>query len=80
MSTDNEALTYSNVEVGKHITRLRKARGWSMYKLSLNSGISNSVLMRVEKGEREPKVNTLLKIIDGLDMSPAEFFKDFRES
>lgn len=49
-----------------------------MYKLSLNSGISNSVLLRVEKGEREPKVNTLLKIIDGLDISPAEFFKDFK--
>ena len=48
-----------------------------MYKLSLNSGISNSVLMRVEKGEREPKINTLMKIIEGLEMSPSEFFKNF---
>jgi len=58
---------------------LRKSKGWSMYKLSLNSGISNSVLMRVEKGEREPKTNTLLRIIDGLGLSPAEFFKAFNK-
>ena len=76
MSIDNY-LRYSNKDIGKRITKLRKAKGFSMYKLSLNSGISNSVLMRVEKGKREPKINTLLKIIDGLDMSPAEFFRHF---
>ena len=77
MSTDNIELKYSNLEIGKHITKLRKAKGLSMYRLSLNSGICNSVLMRIEKGEREPKLNTLLKITDGLEMSPAKFFKDF---
>lgn len=78
MSTDNDDLIYTHKDIGSHITRLRKARGQSMYKLSLNSGISNSVLMRVEKGHREPKINTLLKIIDGLELSPADFFKSFR--
>ncbi len=77
MSTDNAELKYSNVENGKRITKLRKAKGLSMYALSLNSGISNSVLMRIEKGEREPKINTLLKIIDGLEISPADFFAPF---
>lgn len=77
MSTDNDDLLYTNKDVGIHIARIRKNKGWSMYKLALNSGISNSVLMRVEKGEREPKLNTLLRIIDGLEMSPADFFKRF---
>jgi len=77
MSSDNAELKYTNIEIGKYITKLRKAQGLSMYKLSLKSGVSNSVLMRVEKGEREPKINTLLKIIDGLDMSPASFFRSF---
>lgn len=79
MSTDNDNLIYTNADLGRHITMLRKSKGWSMYKLSLNSGISNSVLMRVEKGEREPKTNTLLRIIDGLGLSPAEFFKAFNK-
>jgi len=77
MSTDNSELRYTNVEIGKHIIKLRKAKGLSMYALSLSSGISNSVLMRIEKGEREPKINTLLKIIDGLEISPALFFCEF---
>jgi transcriptional regulator with XRE-family HTH domain len=76
MSTDNGDLKYTNIEIGKKITKLRKDQGLSMYKLSLNSSISNSVLMRIEKGEREPKINTLLRIIDGLEISPAKFFKD----
>jgi len=70
---------YSNIEVGERITKLRKARKMSMYQLSLESGISNSVLMRVEKGEREPLINTLFKIIDGLGISPAEFFREFKQ-
>jgi hypothetical protein len=33
--------------------------------------------MRIEKGEREPRLNTVFKIIDGLNMRPAEFFMAF---
>ncbi|MFC1495975.1 helix-turn-helix domain-containing protein [Candidatus Margulisiibacteriota bacterium] len=77
MSSDNEALKYSNIDLGKHITKLRKTIGYSMYRLSLESGISNSVLMRIEKGEREPKINTLLKVIAGLNITPSKFFEKF---
>ena len=56
MSTDNEDLQHTKADICKHITKLRKAKGLSMYQLSLDSGISNSVLMRIEKGEREPKL------------------------
>jgi transcriptional regulator with XRE-family HTH domain len=76
MSTDNY-LRYSNIDIGKRVSKLRENKGWSSYKLSLSSGIANSVLTRIEKGEREPKVNTLLKIIEGLEMTPSEFFKEF---
>lgn len=78
MSSDNVELKYTSKDIGKQIKKIRQSKGLSMYKLSLDSGVSNSVLMRVEKGEREPKVNTLLKIIDGLEMSPAQFFKSFK--
>ncbi|MFC1482791.1 helix-turn-helix domain-containing protein [Candidatus Margulisiibacteriota bacterium] len=74
MSNDNYHLKYTNVHIGKRITKLRKNKKMSMYQLSLASGISNSVLMRVEKGEREPRINTLLKIIGGLGISPKDFF------
>jgi transcriptional regulator with XRE-family HTH domain len=35
------------------------------------------MLLRIERGEREPMLSTLLKIIDGLGLQPAEFFKAF---
>lgn len=72
MSTDR--YNYTHKEIGKQIKRLREKKGLSMYALSLNSGVSNSVLMRIEKGEREPRINTLLKIIEGLEMTPKAFF------
>ena len=67
---------YDNKYIGKYIKKLRKDQEKSMYQLAVDSGISNSVLMRVEKGEREPRVNTLLKIIDGLGTTPKEFFNE----
>lgn len=76
MSKDNY-MPYDNVDVAKRIIELRLKKGWSSYMLSLKSGISNSVLIRIEKTEREPKINTLLKIISGLNMSPNEFFMPF---
>ena len=74
MSTDNE-LDYDAKYVGRYITKLRQARNMSMYELALNAGISRAVLMRTEKGEREPRLNTVFRIIDGLNMRPAEFFR-----
>lgn len=77
MSTDIFDLKYSHKEIGKAVTKFRLEKKWSSYKLALNSGIYNSVLIRIEKGEREAKINTLLKIIEGLEITPAEFFKSF---
>ncbi|MDR1452936.1 MAG: helix-turn-helix domain-containing protein [Candidatus Margulisbacteria bacterium] len=76
MSTDND-LIYDAVDVGIYITKLRKAKKLSMYQLALNSGVSRSILFYIEKGIREPHMNTVFKIIDGLEMRPAEFFRTF---
>ena len=61
--------------IRNHIIFLRESKGWSSYKLALNSDMRTSVLRRIEKGERQPSLDTILKIIDGLEMTPAEFFK-----
>lgn len=76
MSTENE-LNYDAKVIGRYITKLRKSKNMSMYALALNSGISGSVLLHTEKGQREPRLNTIFRIIDGLEMTPAEFFKPF---
>jgi transcriptional regulator with XRE-family HTH domain len=70
-------LKYDARDIGIHIHKLRIAQKMSQYQLAHCSGVSESVLMHVEKGLREPRLNTLLKIIDGLDMLPADFWAAF---
>jgi transcriptional regulator with XRE-family HTH domain len=83
MSSDNVnikndfGLPYDAKDIGKYINKLRRERKLSMYQLALDSGVTRAVLMRIEKGEREPRLNTVFKIIDGLNMRPAEFFTVF---
>ncbi|MDR1453477.1 MAG: helix-turn-helix transcriptional regulator, partial [Candidatus Margulisbacteria bacterium] len=60
---------YDSADVGKHIARLRKAKKWSLHKLSYESCLDVAVLMRIEKGVSSPVLDTLLKIIDGLDLT-----------
>ncbi|GBR73433.1 putative XRE family transcriptional regulators [Candidatus Termititenax aidoneus] len=70
-------LKYDAKDIGAYIHKLRIAQKMSQYQLARCSGIGESVLMHTEKGSREPRLNTLLKIIDGLDMLPAEFWAEF---
>ena len=73
MSTDSE-LKYDNIEIGKMLTQFRKEKGYSTYKLSIESGVSSGVIVRLEQGTREPKINTRLRILNGLRIKPSEFF------
>lgn len=73
MSSDSE-IKYDNSDVGRLITRIRNEKGYSTYRLAIDSGVSSGVIIRIEKGEREPKINTLLRILNGLDITPSDFF------
>jgi transcriptional regulator with XRE-family HTH domain len=70
-------LRYDLKDIGKRIAKLREARKLSVNLLSHKSCKDHSMLLRIERGEREPMLSTLLKIIDGLGLQPAEFFKVF---
>ena len=75
MSTDSE-LKYNNIEIGRLLKSLREEKGYSTYRLAIESGVSSGVIVRVEKGEREPKINTLLRILNGLEITPSKFFSE----
>jgi len=68
-------LRYTNIEIGQLLTKVRKKKGYSTYRLAIESGVSSSVIVRVESSEREPKINTLLRMFDGLKIKPSDFFK-----
>jgi transcriptional regulator with XRE-family HTH domain len=55
------------------LTRLREARGLTVYALAKAAGVDASQLRRIESGERMPTWPTLRKLASALGVSLAEF-------
>ena len=70
-------MKYDSKDIGEHIVKLRQQKNWTRNKLALKSCVDNPVLARIEKGENSPVLDTLLMILDGLGVQPADFFRKF---
>ena len=64
------------MDVLKKINKLRLERGWSIYRLSVASGISQSTLNNMFNRETLPSITTLECICSAFDISMSEFFSD----
>lgn len=62
--------------IGQKIKQLREAKGWSINQLGLYAGVTPSTIARMEKGESEPPISTLLRIAKALNVSLEELLKD----
>lgn len=58
----------------KKIKDLLKANGWSVYKLSMKSGVSQSTLANMFARNNQPTIPTLELICKGFGISMSEFF------
>lgn len=61
-------------DVGPILRRARESRGLSQRALARLSGVSNATISLIEKGDTDPSVGLLKKILDGLSISMSEFF------
>ncbi len=57
---------------GERLVHLRKLRGWSQERLSLESGVARSYLGGVERGQRNIALINICRLADALSASPAE--------
>lgn len=64
------------MDVGKRITELRKARNLTTNRLANLAGISQSYLRDVELGNKNPTVEFLSYICQGLGITLPGFFSD----
>ena len=64
------------MNVLKKIDDLRKERGWSLYKLSEESGVSQSTLTNMFVRETNPSLNTLSLICDAFEITLSDFFEN----
>lgn len=59
----------------KRILQLCKERGWTVYRLSIESGVPSSTVKNIVNGvSRNPGIVTIKKLCDAFGVSLGEFF------
>ena len=60
----------------QRLTQLMNERGWSVYRLAKNCGLSESTLANVFKRNTVPTITTLERICGGLGITLSQFFAE----
>ena len=71
--------TEGQMNVLKKINKMRLDRNWSIYRLSVESGISQSTLTNMFNRETLPSITTLECICSAFGITMSEFFRDNEE-
>lgn len=53
----------------------RIARGWTQEELAHRTGLATVQVSRIERGRREVRLTTLLRLVDALDLAPNELLE-----
>ncbi|MCL6598960.1 MAG: helix-turn-helix domain-containing protein [Alicyclobacillus macrosporangiidus] len=61
--------------VAENVQRLLKARGWTVYRLAKESGVSLTALYNLGKHTSGPTASTLVKIAKTLDVTVDELLQ-----
>jgi transcriptional regulator with XRE-family HTH domain len=63
-------------QFGVNLRRLRDVAGLTQLELSIRSGVDAAEISRLERGVREPRLGTIVRLAGGLDTEPAELMRD----
>lgn len=65
-----------HIEIGNRIRQLRVKKGLSQEKLAELSELNTSYIGQIERGEKNPSVDTVYRIASALDVDLPELFKN----
>lgn len=65
-------------EFGKRVRAARNDREWTQEELSRQTGLAVVQISRIERGVREVRLTTILRLIDALGVEPNELLADIR--
>ncbi len=68
----NEDANRASQAFGRRMRELRVREGISQDGLAHSSGIHSTAIGRIERGGREPRLTTILRLAHGLDVEPGE--------
>jgi len=69
----------ANMDALRKINRMRLERGWTVYRLSVESDVPQSTLINMFNRETQPSIATLEAICKGFGITLAEFFTEGEE-
>lgn len=69
-------MDYLNKNIAKNLKRIRGVRGLSLDYVSEQTGVSKSILAQIERGEANPTIGTIERIISGLRVSITELTEE----
>jgi HTH-type transcriptional regulator/antitoxin HipB len=59
-------------QFGANLRAARKAKGWTQEDLAHESGLAPVQISRIERGVREIRLTTLVRLLAALDVSPGQ--------
>lgn len=62
---------------GQRVSGLRRARRWTQIELAQRTGLHRSYIAGIEAGHRNVSFRNLLRLAQGLEISPEQLFTDF---
>jgi transcriptional regulator with XRE-family HTH domain len=60
----------SVIRLGENVRAARLARGWTQEELARRTGLATVQVSRIERGRREVRLTTLLRLTSALDLTP----------
>jgi transcriptional regulator with XRE-family HTH domain len=63
-----------DVDIGKRLKDLHRARGLSQRQLANRSGVNNGTISMIEQNRTSPSVGSLKKVLEGIPVTLSEFF------
>jgi transcriptional regulator with XRE-family HTH domain len=68
----------ASVAFGQRLRELRAEHGLSQDDLAHRTDVHSTAIGRLERGSREPRLTTILRIARGLDVPPGALLDDLR--
>lgn len=66
--------TAENIAFGKRVAELRKNAGLSQEQFAFMCNVDRTYIGTIERGEKSPTLNTIVKIANALGISKSELF------
>jgi transcriptional regulator with XRE-family HTH domain len=54
-------------KLGENVKKARAERGWTQEDLSARTGLATVQISRIERGVREVRISTFIRLVDGLE-------------